>query len=66
MNPRPLLHLEGAAVLIASLLSNHWTHGSWLQFALIPDASDAPRVLTNAQARPSKTLNSLRIGGRAM
>jgi hypothetical protein len=53
VNPRPLLHLEGAAVLIASLLSYHWTHGSWLQFALIPDASDAPRVLTNAQARPS-------------
>ena len=35
MNPRPLLHLEGAAVLIISLLSYHWSHGSWLQFALL-------------------------------
>jgi hypothetical protein len=35
MNPRPLLHLEGAAVLIVSLLSYPWSHGSWLQFALL-------------------------------
>jgi Domain of unknown function (DUF4260) len=42
MNPRPLLHLEGAAVLIVSLLSYHWSRGSWLQFALLfllPDLS---------------------------
>lgn len=30
MNPRPLLHLEGAAVLIVSLLSYHWSQGSCL------------------------------------
>jgi hypothetical protein len=35
MNPRLLLHLEGAAVLIVSLLSYHWSHGSWLQFAFL-------------------------------
>jgi hypothetical protein len=42
MNPRPLLHLEGAAVLIVSLLSYHWSQGSWLQLALlflVPDLS---------------------------
>src|SRR5579862_3554180 len=42
MNPRPLLRLEGAALLIVSLLSYHWSHGSWLQFALLfllPDLS---------------------------
>lgn len=35
MNPRPLLRVEGAAVLIASLVSYHWNHGSWLQFGLL-------------------------------
>jgi hypothetical protein len=35
MNPRPLLRLEGAAVLVVSLLFYHWSHGSWLQFALL-------------------------------
>jgi hypothetical protein len=42
MNPRPLLHLEGAAVLIVSLFSYHWSQGSWLPFALlflVPDLS---------------------------
>ena len=42
MNPRPLLHLEGAAVLVASLFAYHWSHGSWLLFAalfLTPDLS---------------------------
>lgn len=42
MNPRPLLRLEGAAVLIVSLLFYHWGHGGWLQFALLillPDLS---------------------------
>jgi uncharacterized protein DUF4260 len=36
------LRLEGAAVLIVSLLSYHWSQGSWLQFALLfflPDLS---------------------------
>lgn len=35
MKPRPLLQLEGAAVLIVSLIFYHWSHGSWLQFALL-------------------------------
>jgi hypothetical protein len=42
MAPRPLLHLEGATVLAVTLLSYHWTHASWLQFALlflVPDIS---------------------------
>jgi hypothetical protein len=41
-NPRPLLHLEGAAVFALSLLAYHWSLGSWLQFALlflVPDLS---------------------------
>ena len=42
MTPRPLLHLEGATVLLVSLLAYHWSNGSWLQFALLfllPDMS---------------------------
>jgi hypothetical protein len=42
MNPRPLLHLEGAAVFAVSLLAYHWNHGSWLLFVLLfltPDLS---------------------------
>jgi hypothetical protein len=42
MTPRPLLHLEGAAVFALSLLAYHWSHGSWLLFVLlflVPDLS---------------------------
>ena len=42
MTPRPLLHLEGAAVFILSLFAYHWNHGSWPVFALlflVPDVS---------------------------
>jgi hypothetical protein len=42
MNPKPLLHLEGGAVFIASLFAYQWNHGSWLLFALLfltPDVS---------------------------
>src|SRR5258708_8848448 len=42
MTPRPLLHLEGAAVLVLSLFAYHWNHASWLQFTLlflVPDVS---------------------------
>ena len=42
MSPRILLRVEGAAVLIVSLLSYQWNHGSWLRFALLfllPDLS---------------------------
>src|ERR1035438_7433822 len=42
MNPRPILHLEGAAVFALSLLAYQWSHGSWLLFVLlflVPDLS---------------------------
>jgi hypothetical protein len=42
LNPRPLLHLEGGAVLALSLFAYHWNHGSWLLFVLlflVPDLS---------------------------
>src|SRR5271163_5374970 len=42
MTPRPLLHLEGAAVFALSVCTYQWSHGSWLQFALlflVPDIS---------------------------
>jgi len=35
MNPRPLLHLEGASVLAVSLFAYHSDHGSWGLFALL-------------------------------
>jgi hypothetical protein len=35
MYPRPPLHLEGAALLTASLFACHWSHGSWLHFTLL-------------------------------
>jgi hypothetical protein len=42
VNPKPLLRLEGAAVLIASLVGYHWNHGGWIEFVLlflVPDLS---------------------------
>jgi hypothetical protein len=42
MSPRPLLHLEGAAVFALSLVAYHWGHGSWILFLvlfLVPDLS---------------------------
>jgi hypothetical protein len=42
MNPRILLRLEGAIVLLLSLFIFNWNHGSWLSFALlflVPDLS---------------------------
>jgi hypothetical protein len=42
MTPRPLLHLEGAAVLVVSLFAYHSIQASWFQFALlflVPDVS---------------------------
>ena len=32
VNPKPLLHLEGAAVLIVSLVAYRWNHGRWIEF----------------------------------
>ena len=42
MKPLPLLRLEGASVLVVSLLAYHWSHGSWVLFVLLfllPDLS---------------------------
>jgi hypothetical protein len=42
MNPRLLLHLEGAFVCAFSLFAYNWNHGGWLQFVLlflVPDLS---------------------------
>ena len=44
MNPRRLLHLEGAAVLIVSLFAFHWSQGSWGLFALLFLAPDLSMV----------------------
>ena len=44
MTPRPLLHLEGVAVLVLSLFAYHWSGLSWLTLALlflVPDVSMA-------------------------
>ncbi|HKV60717.1 MAG TPA: DUF4260 domain-containing protein [Candidatus Acidoferrum sp.] len=41
-NPRPLLHLEGAAVFLLSLFAFQWSHVTWLLFLvlfLVPDLS---------------------------
>lgn len=56
MNPRPLLHLEGATVLVLSLFAYHWQHAGWGLFALlllVPDLSMLGylvNVRTGAQA----------------
>jgi hypothetical protein len=42
MNPRILLHLEGAGVFLGSLFVYQWSHAGWLLFALlflVPDLS---------------------------
>jgi hypothetical protein len=42
MNPKPLLHLEAAAVFFASLFAYQHNHASWLLFVLLfltPDVS---------------------------
>ena len=51
MNPRPLLHLEGAAVLAVSVFAYHSDHGSWGLFALLFLMPDVSMVgyLANAQ-----------------
>ena len=51
INPRPLLHLEGAAALAISVFAYHSDHGSWGLFALLflmPDVSIVG-YLANAQ-----------------
>ena len=42
MNPKPLLHVEGAAVFVAALFVYQHNHGSWILFILLfllPDIS---------------------------
>jgi hypothetical protein len=51
MTPRPLLHLEGAAVFALSLLAFHWGRSSWLQFALLFLAPDLAMFGYLANAR---------------
>ena len=48
MTPRPLLHLEGAALLAITIFGYHQVHGGWLFFAalfLVPDVSMAGYAL---------------------
>lgn len=42
MTPKPLLHLEGAAVLVLSVIAYRWNHGGRLELILlflVPDIS---------------------------
>jgi hypothetical protein len=42
VNPKTLLRLEGAAVLIVSLVGYRWSNGGWIEFILVflvPDLS---------------------------
>jgi len=42
MNPKPLLQIEGATILVASVAAYHFDHGSWWLFAVLflaPDLS---------------------------
>ena len=42
LKPKPLLHIEGAAVLFGACIFYHQLHGAWLWFALlflVPDLS---------------------------
>ena len=42
MNPRLILHLEGATVFVFSLFAYRWNNGGWIQLALLfllPDFS---------------------------
>ena len=52
MTPRPLLHLEGAAVFAVSLLAYHWTHDSWLLFVLLFLVPDLSMIGYVANVRP--------------
>jgi hypothetical protein len=40
MKPRLLLHIEGAAVLLAACIFYHQVHGSWIWFAVLFLAPD--------------------------
>jgi hypothetical protein len=74
MTPRILLHLEGAAVCVLSLFVFHWTHGSWLQFAVLflaPDLSMAgylanPRLGSITYNTVHTYLGPLALGGYSL
>lgn len=51
LNPRPLLHLEGATVFILALFAYHWSHGGWGWFALLFLAPDLSMIGYLANAR---------------
>jgi hypothetical protein len=60
MTPFPLLRLEGAAVLAVSVWAYHWSHGSWLLFALLFLAPDLSMVGYAVNARAgSITYNAI-------
>jgi hypothetical protein len=60
MTPFPLLRLEGAAVLAVSVWAYHWSHGSWLLFALLFLAPDLSMVGYAVNARAgSVTYNAI-------
>jgi hypothetical protein len=71
MNPKPLLQLEGAAVLILSVLTYRWNHGSWLEFVLlflVPDVSmigyvASPRVGCEIYNAVHTYVGPLALGG---
>jgi hypothetical protein len=55
MSPRPLLHLEGAAVFIASLFAYHRFNGGWVLFAALFLAPDLSMIGYLAGARAGAT-----------
>ena len=48
MNPRPLLRLEGTAMLAVSVFAYHSDHGNWILFALLFLLPDVSMVGENA------------------
>lgn len=53
VNPKPLLHLEGAAVLIVSLVAYRWNHGGWIEFVLLFLLPDLSMIGYAAKRKPA-------------
>ena len=51
MNPKPLLHLEGAAICALSVAAYRFSHGGWWLFALLCLAPDLSMVAYAFNAR---------------
>jgi hypothetical protein len=51
VNPKPLLQLEGAAVLIVSLMGYRWNHSGWIEFVLLFLVPDLSMIGYGANAR---------------